>query len=998
MVCAAALTGVRASANQSVVLAPGTSGTFTVPSSAPFDTLGDTRVELRLHDWSVPSSNTRVLEIPGVPVFLTAQGELCVDNRIDASPAYGGEMCADITGQTDLVMRVQRDTANKLFKLEVRTANQDWTATTYCGYKANGTQGNQFPCPIGTVNLRSWGGTGTVGDTGTAGKLAWVKWFSGVVPTGTPMHEMASADLADWRFEGNGNDTSGHQLNISIQASYTESPRYAPVCAAGQQLVFRAGFRGTLDATSSYPLNGSSTVAYFWQQLSGPSTVFWSSRSAARPDITGMVFGSYVFQLTVTDSNGQSTACTVKHGAVASDDNGVVITANPTVDVILGPLIRYGANPWPWYDDRHKAAADMQIANLSRYYLNQDGLPYWDVPGTGTVTVTTGSTEVSGAGTAFTTTFCQGPGSVTTPKSGATIIVWYPTTYGGQQTTGRQIVPISSCTDDTHMTLTKPWGEVSDGSGLNYLYGNDNVWGMWIYGPAPQNYYDNVMGFYSLYYRTGIDDYLTAARRLADLWWRIPNTDRGRMLGDNSLNAEYTFPPRSQSTTGLVLRALDGKPEMWAGLHKAWDRWMWYLDIPDASWGVWDLREMGYHLTFVSLCGLFDPDETYRNTCRAAVSRSFERVWTPLRASDGGWEGLMSTADAWTPASTTATLEKGSTLVTGNGTSWSSAQFVNGALIWFTANSAKPRSNADGDPVTYSATWMDGTHLTLDRLYEGENGLHGWVLGYKAYPEAAVGFGQSPFSMGLLSTAFDFAQKAIADSDPGNSALAGAYRTSAVDWVRNYGYWPAKKGMYYFAQYANCQHPIGDSNAQCTAGNNESQSRTLSAETIRGIGAAYLNSRDEGLKVFGDSLYSAMFSKPGTGGPAADGYYVSDLEDGRGWYMIGTPPAGQSPKWFGQFFGYGALSTWPAYRLGGPQPEARQTVVVGFDREAIPNVRQVRITITAPSGTTTRTVCDISPCQVSVDGRQGDHLMALEYLGAQGDRAAAGEAAILAIR
>jgi hypothetical protein len=141
-----------------------------------------------------------------------------------------------------------------------------------------------------------------------------------------------------------------------------------------------------------------------------------------------------------------------------------------------------------------------------------------------------------------------------------------------------------------------------------------------------------------------------------------------------------------------------------------------------------------------------------------------------------------------------------------------------------------------------------------------------------------------------------------------------------------------------------------------------------------------------------------MFSKPGTGGPTSDGSYLSALDDGRGYYVTGTPPGGQAPKWFGQFFGYGALSAWPAYRLGGPQPEVPGSVDVAFDRQAIPNATQVRITITAPSGTTTHTVCDISPCRVRLDRRQGDHLMAIDYLFAQDARAAAGKTAILAAR
>jgi hypothetical protein len=34
--------------------------------------------------------------------------------------------------------------------------------------------------------------------------------------------------------------------------------------------------------------------------------------------------------------------------------------------------------------------------------------------------------------------------------------------------------------------------------------------------------------------------------------------------------------------------------------------------------------------------------------------------------------------------------------------------------------------------------------------------------------------------------------------------------------------------------------------------------------------------------------------------------------------MTGTPPTGDTPKWFGQAFGVSALSSWPGYRISQP--------------------------------------------------------------------------------
>jgi hypothetical protein len=88
--------------------------------------------------------------------------------------------------------------------------------------------------------------------------------------------------------------------------------------------------------------------------------------------------------------------------------------------------------------------------------------------------------------------------------------------------------------------------------------------------------------------------------------------------------------------------------------------------------------------------------------------------------------------------------------------------------------------------------------------------------------------------------------------------------------------------------------------------------------------AAYAYNKDPGLRGFADQLFNAMWAKPGTcpSGSvmcAPDGTYVDAYDDNTGWYMVGTPPAGQSPKWFGDIWGFSGLSAWPAARIGGLQ-------------------------------------------------------------------------------
>lgn len=914
VICALLAASGTVFANTSLAVLPGMTAAVTTPASPPFLSLEDTRLELRLHAWSAPAANANIFTNAGFTIQLRNSGELCASDNIDALPNYGGTMCADITGRKDVTLRVQRDTGNKLLRYEVRDSAGSWAGIAYCGTKQNGTTYlNTFPCPISTVRSNSWAGTGRIGDGVANVRIAWIKWHSSVVPPGSGgLGENASADLADWRFEGGmaNQGTGGYTAAIGpLEAqtlapnagvagvAFMPSPVLAPVCFAGAQQTFRAGYPAQLDGSGSYPMDGGAGLTYAWTQVSGPSMATWAGKSTARPAVSGLIFGSYVFGLTVTDGGGVSSACTVKHGAVASDDNGVVITSSVAADTLLGPLVRFGANPWPWFDDRHRAEADQQIGNLDTYYG-----AYWD------------------------------------PASPA--------------------------------------------------YGSDTARGAWLYNSAPANYYDNVAAYYALYYRSGLDDYLLAARKLADRFWVSPMVNSGTTC-NAWVGMGSCYPARSLSVLGLVLRAADGRADMWPGLHTIFESYRsYYLEVADPAWGMWDIREMAYHLAVVSYAAMFDPDPAYRQTAKTSISKALAKTWAPARGADGSFPMLYQKATSW-DSGTAAALANGSRNVIGVGTKWDADTFrcgnaagrVYSCDVWFTNQSAvKPSGNADGDAATYTATVVDGTHLTLDRPYEGSTGTHGWAL---PDPNAGlVGFGAQPFIQGILGTAFQFAGQAIADSDPQGSALAFSYTAGIANWIRTQGFWNATRGMYYGVGFPNCRFPISDSNVFCTGGNSTGEARVLNAESMRVVMTAYAHTGDVALRAFGDTLYSAMFSKPGAGGPDTDGSYVEALDDGTGWYMIGVPPTGKAPKYFGMFFGFGALSGWPAYRAGAQVTQSAAAVTVNVG--ALRGATHARITITAPNGGRTETQCGLGRCAVYLDARQGGHLATVEYLSANG--------------
>jgi hypothetical protein len=251
---------------------------------------------------------------------------------------------------------------------------------------------------------------------------------------------------------------------------------------------------------------------------------------------------------------------------------------------------------------------------------------------------------------------------------------------------------------------------------------------------------------------------------------------------------------------------------------------------------------------------------------------------------------------------------------------------------------------------------------------------------------------------GILGAAFDFAAKAIADSDPQNSARAHSYNVAAANWIRTYGFRATTNGVYYGAQFVNCQVPIPEGNNPCTGSLDAAGSRILSAESIRAVMAAYAYNKDPGLRNFADLLYNAMWAKPGTC-PAGstvcvpDGAYVNSYDDGNA-FMSGTPPTGQAPKWFGQVWGFSGLSAWPAVRVGGLQPSSVRTAYVGFDLQGVQGAAKVAIATTAPDGTVSHVECSSSPCGVPAPGPPGDRLIQLQYLSDSGKILATGETSL----
>jgi hypothetical protein len=104
--------------------------------------------------------------------------------------------------------------------------------------------------------------------------------------------------------------TDGGKDNAKLSAleilSSTTTTNQVPVANAGLDKTITLPSSSVLLEGSGSDADGSVAI-YQWSQVSGPNTATFSSKTVAQPTVSGLVEGSYVFSLLVTDNGGATS-------------------------------------------------------------------------------------------------------------------------------------------------------------------------------------------------------------------------------------------------------------------------------------------------------------------------------------------------------------------------------------------------------------------------------------------------------------------------------------------------------------------------------------------------------------------------------------------------------------------------------------------------------------------------------------------------------------------
>jgi ribosomal protein L14 len=182
---------------------------------------------------------------------------------------------------------------------------------------ANAGNNITITLPVNSTNLN--GGSSTDAD-GTILTYAWVR-VSGPT-TYTIVNPAASATglnglvAGTYVFRLTVTDNDGASSTDDITVTVNPASNLAPTANAGSDITMTLPINSTILTGSGYDPDGT-IQTYAWTRVSGPTTFTIVNPASASTSLNGLVAGTYVFKLTVTDNNG----------ATATDNVTIIVNA-----------------------------------------------------------------------------------------------------------------------------------------------------------------------------------------------------------------------------------------------------------------------------------------------------------------------------------------------------------------------------------------------------------------------------------------------------------------------------------------------------------------------------------------------------------------------------------------------------------------------------------------------------------------------------------------------
>lgn len=390
-------------AGQSIVTSPSSYvRNLSVPSFSPTHSL-PIRVEFEIHDWS-GTGYPNACQACGFYSQIPGDGTMHVYSYWDTS---GYSYNIPLPGTPNPVyVRLMRDPVALTQSVEA----WDYTGTLIYSYAQSivNAVGSSDGVDVGNMNVST----------------AFFRVHNTLLPMNStpPLTSDGTSAIMWWKFDGTLADSAGTNpaLMTSGSPSYVATPYQTPVSIVrtaifplwGNTSSMRTGVANGLTGNYSYSqADSSSAVTCLWSQLSGPSTLTFTSTTNCAPNVTNVIWGDYNLQLVVTDVNSNTASNSAHIGAVTTDSNWVIQDPDPNVAKIFGKMIAFGHNPWGYMDERALYATTARYAAYNSLGINP---PTWQTNFPGTVSYRYGGdTSLNGRGTTLCAPLATGATSAT---------------------------------------------------------------------------------------------------------------------------------------------------------------------------------------------------------------------------------------------------------------------------------------------------------------------------------------------------------------------------------------------------------------------------------------------------------------------------------------------------------------------------------------------------------------------------------------------------------
>ncbi len=182
-------------------------------------------------------------------------------------------------------------------------------------------------------------GSGSADPDGTIASYSWAQVSgpssSAIATSSSAITNVNNLSKGVYVFRLTVTDNDGATSSDTVSVTVKAAANLPPVANAGSSLTINLpDDSASLDGTKSYDPDGS-VVAYSWKQLSGPSTATISGAATATPNISALVAGTYVYQLTVTDNNGATNSAQVDIIVVAAANESPIANAGVNQTITL---------------------------------------------------------------------------------------------------------------------------------------------------------------------------------------------------------------------------------------------------------------------------------------------------------------------------------------------------------------------------------------------------------------------------------------------------------------------------------------------------------------------------------------------------------------------------------------------------------------------------------------------------------------------------------------